>query len=140
MRPGALLYLYRRRLRVHAVQELLAGLGVAVAVALVFATLVAAGSVAGSAGEVVHAVIGPASLQLRARSADGFDERLLTRVERLPGVKQAAPLLEQTATVARPNGTDASRSISPAPTPALSCSTGSPTRCRPPRSRPAGSA
>lgn len=104
MRPGALLYLYRRRLRVHAVQELLAGLGVAVAVALVFATLVAAGSVAGSAGEVVHAVIGPASLQLRARAADGFDERLLARVERLPGVKQAAPLLEQTATVLGANG------------------------------------
>lgn len=104
MRPGALLYLYRRRLRVHVVQELLAGLGVAVAVALVFATLVAAGSVAGSAGEVVHAVIGPASLQLRARNADGFDEALLARVERLPGVKQAAPLLEQTATVVAPSG------------------------------------
>jgi putative ABC transport system permease protein len=99
MRPGALLYLYRRRLRVHAVQELLAGLGVAVAVALVFATLVAAGSVAGSAGEVVHAVTGPASLQLRARGGTGFEERLLARVERLRGVKQAAPLLEQTATL-----------------------------------------
>jgi putative ABC transport system permease protein len=104
MRPSALLYLYRRRLRVHAVQELLAGLGVAVAVALVFATLIAAGSVAGSAGEVVHAVIGPASLQLRARGAGGFEERMLARVERLPGVKQAAPLLEQTATVVAPNG------------------------------------
>jgi putative ABC transport system permease protein len=104
MRPGALLYLYRRRLRVHAVQELLAGLGVAVAVALVFATLVAAGSVAGSAGEVVHAVIGPASLQLRARGASGFEERMLARVERLAGVKQAAPLLEQTATVVAANG------------------------------------
>ena len=46
----------------------------------------------------MHAVIGPATLQLRARGADGFDERLLARVERLPGVKQAAPLLEQTAT------------------------------------------
>jgi putative ABC transport system permease protein len=104
MRPSALLYLYRRRLRVHAVQELLAGLGVAVAVALVFATLVAAGSVAGSAEEVVHAVIGPASLQLRARGAGGFSERMLARVERLRGVKQAAPLLEQTATVVAPNG------------------------------------
>jgi len=104
MRPGALLYLYRRRLRVHAVQELLAGVGVAVAVALVFATLVAAGSVAGSAGEVVHAVTGPASLQLRARGADGFEEALLARVEGLPGVRQAAPLLEQTATVVAPSG------------------------------------
>jgi len=104
MRPGALVYLYRRRLRVHAVQELLAGLGVAVAVALVFATTLVSGSVAGSAGEVVHAVVGPATLQLRTSSSDGFSERLLRRVEHLPGVKQAAPLLEQTATIEGPDG------------------------------------
>jgi len=99
MRPGALLYLYRRRLRVHAVQELLAGLGVAIAVALVFATILVSAGVAGSAAEVVGAVTGPATLQLRARGADGFDERYLRRVERLPGVSRAAPLLEQTATI-----------------------------------------
>ena len=99
MRPYALVYLYRTRLRVHIAQEALAGLGVAVAVALVFAATVANDSIAGSATEVVHAVIGPASLQLRARNSDGFDERLLARVEHLSGVKQAAPLLEQTATI-----------------------------------------
>jgi putative ABC transport system permease protein len=104
MRPHALVYFYRRRLRVHAAQELLAGLGVAIAVALVFATLVASGTIAGSAREVVRAVIGPASLQLRARSAGGFSERLLARVERLPSVRQAAPLLEQTATIRGPHG------------------------------------
>jgi putative ABC transport system permease protein len=99
MRFGALVYLYRRRLRVHGVQELLAGLGIASSVALVFATLVASGSVAGSSAQLVHEVIGPATLQLRSRGADGFDEHMLARVERLPGVKQAAPLLEQTATI-----------------------------------------
>jgi putative ABC transport system permease protein len=104
MRPYALLYLYRTRLRVHIAQEALAGLGVAVAVALVFAATVANDSIAGSATEVVHAVIGPASLQLRARSSDGFGERLLAHVERLPGVKQAAPLLEQTATIRSQGG------------------------------------
>ncbi len=104
MRPYALLYLYRRRLRVHAVQELLAGLGVALAVALVFASTVAAGSIAGSAGEVVRAVVGPASLQLHARAPGGFAESLLGSVERLPGVGQAAPLLEQTATISAPGG------------------------------------
>ncbi len=103
MRPYVLLYLYRNRLRVHLIAELLAGLGVAIAVALVFATLVASGSIAGSASEVVHAAIGPANLQLRARDADGFDERLLKRVEHLAGVQQAAPLLEQTATILAPN-------------------------------------
>ena len=104
MRPGALAYLYRRRLRVHGVQELLAGAGVAVAVALVFAVTVAGSSIAGSASQLVHAVVGPATLQLRARDQNGFDEHLLARVEALPGVKQAAPLLEQTATIRSQNG------------------------------------
>jgi putative ABC transport system permease protein len=99
MRPYALLYFYGRRLRVHGVQELLAGLGVAVAVALVFAVTVAASSLTGSAAGVVHTVAGPADLQLHARGPEGFDERLLAQVEHLPGVEQAAQLLEQTATV-----------------------------------------
>ena len=99
MRPYALLYFYGRRLRVHGVQELLAGLGVAVAVALVFAVTVAASSLTGSAAGVVHAVAGPADLQLHARGPEGFDEHLLAKVEHLPGVEQAAQLLEQTATI-----------------------------------------
>ncbi len=103
MRPRALIYFYRRRLRVHTAQELLAGLGVAVAVALVFAVTLAGASITGSADEVVHAVVGPADLQLRDRDADGFDQRLVRRVERLPGVAQAAPLLEQTATIRGPH-------------------------------------
>jgi putative ABC transport system permease protein len=104
MRPYALIYLYRRRLRAHAAQELLAGMGVAIAVALLFAALVAQGSIAGSSREVIRAVVGPASLQLRARDGDGFSEALLARVETLPGVKQAAPLLEQSATVVARGG------------------------------------
>jgi putative ABC transport system permease protein len=96
--------LYLDRLRLHAVQELLAGLGVAIAVALVLATTIASQSIAGSAGEVVHAVIGPASLQLRARTADGLQEQLLARVQHLPGVAQAAPILEQTATIRAASG------------------------------------
>jgi putative ABC transport system permease protein len=104
MRPYALLYMYRRRLRVHAIPELLAGLGVAIAVALVFAVTVANESVVGSASQVVHAVIGPANLQLRARSPDGFDEHLLSRVEHLAYVEQAAPVLEQSVTLLGPHG------------------------------------
>lgn len=99
MGPYALIWLYRRRLRVHAVQEMLAGLGVAIAVALVFATTVAAGSIAGSAGEVVRAVIGPATLQLHSRQGGGMPESVLHQVERLPGVRQAAPILEQRASI-----------------------------------------
>jgi putative ABC transport system permease protein len=104
MRLAGLAYFYRRRLRAHALQELLAGIGIAVAVALVFAASVAESSITGAASEVVHAVVGPATLQLRARGNEGFDQRTLTRVERLAGVKQAAPLLEATATVRASNG------------------------------------
>ncbi len=104
MRPLVLLYLYRKRLRVHTAQELLAGLGVATAVALVFATLVANGSITGSAAEVIHAAAGSATLQLRARGPEGMPGQLLERVEELPGVKRAAPLLEETATVEAGDG------------------------------------
>ncbi len=72
--------------------------------ALVSATLIANGSIAGSASEVVHKVIGPANLQVRTRGPEGFSESLLARVERLPGVRQAAPLLEETATLVGPSG------------------------------------
>jgi putative ABC transport system permease protein len=104
LRPYALFSLYRRRLRVHAAQECFAGIGIAIAVALVFAATVAESSIAGSSAEVVKAVTGPATLQLRARSGQGFDERILKQVEELAGVKQAAPLLEQTATLRSSNG------------------------------------
>jgi putative ABC transport system permease protein len=104
MSARTLVYFYRRRLRVHGAQELLAGLGVAIAVALVFAVQVANGSLAGSATAVVHTVVGPSDLQIRARDSDGFDARLLTRVKALRGVKQAAAILEQSATVVGPDG------------------------------------
>jgi putative ABC transport system permease protein len=104
MRPYALVYFYRRRLRVHLVQELLAGLGIVVAVALVLSTLVAEGSITGSTRRVVQAIVGPAQLQLRSRLQDGFPETTLARVERLAGVKQAAPILEQSATAIGPAG------------------------------------
>ncbi len=111
MRTRALLYFYSRRLRVHTMQELFAGVGVAIAVALVFAVTVANSSITSSASDVVHAVVGPADLQLQARGPDGFDERLLARVQRLPGVEQAAPLLEQTATVRAHDGRQATVNV-----------------------------
>jgi putative ABC transport system permease protein len=85
-------------------QELLAGVGVAIAVALVFAVTVASNSVTSSASNVVRAVIGSANLQLRARGPNGFDEHLITQVEHLPGVEHAGLFLEQTATIVGPDG------------------------------------
>lgn len=107
LRPAILFALYRRRLRVHAIPELAAGFGVAVAVALVFAVTVANSSILGAASEVVRKVAGPASLQLRARNDDGVAQGLVRRVKRLAGVEQAAPILEQTATIRAADGRSA---------------------------------
>ncbi len=104
MRLYGLVYFYGRRLRVHGMQELFAGLGVAVAVALVFAVTVAASSLTNSAASVVRTVGGPANLQVYARGAEGFDDRLLVRIKRLAGVRQAAQLLEQSATIIGTHG------------------------------------
>jgi putative ABC transport system permease protein len=104
MRPSALLFMYRRRLKAHLAQELFAGAGIAIAVALVFAAILAEGSISSSAGRVVHTVIGPADLQLRARGSGGFSEATNARVKRLHGVRQAAPLLEETASVTSASG------------------------------------
>ncbi|HEY4824426.1 MAG TPA: FtsX-like permease family protein [Solirubrobacteraceae bacterium] len=105
MSLSALRFFYRERLRQQAVQELFAGLGIAVAVALLFAVTVASQSVTSSAEQVNRALIGPADLQLRARGAEGLDESMLGRVEKLRGVKLAAPLLEQAATIKAQDGT-----------------------------------
>lgn len=104
MSLSGLRFFYRQRLRHQAIQELFAGLGIAVAVALVFAVTVASQSVTSSAEEVNRALIGPANLQLRARGPEGLAEGMLARVESLEGVKHAAPLLEQTATIVARSG------------------------------------
>ncbi len=104
MSPRLIVHLYLRRLRVHVVQELFAGIGVAIAVALVFGATVISESEAGSAGEVTHALVGPADLQLRARDSRGFSEDLLVRVQRMTGVQTAAALLEQPAVVRSAGG------------------------------------
>jgi putative ABC transport system permease protein len=104
MSLSGLRFFYRERLRHQAIQELFAGLGIAVAVALVFAVTVASHSVTSSAEEVNRALIGPANLQLRSRGPEGLPEGMLSRVESLEGVQHAAPLLEQTATIVARSG------------------------------------
>src|SRR5512142_2031863 len=104
MRPRTLLYFYGRRLRTHPVQELLAALGIAIGVALAFAVLVANGSVTRAADQIEQAVVGRATVQLQARSADGFDERLLVEAARVRGVRRVAPVVEQRAVLVGPNG------------------------------------
>ncbi len=106
MATWEILYIYRARLRARLVlvQELLAILGIAVGVALLFASQVASTSLDGSIRQLSAGIVGRANLQLLARDSHGFDQRLLGRVLRLPGVSGAEPVLEARATVIGPHG------------------------------------
>jgi putative ABC transport system permease protein len=105
MRSRNLLFLYVQRVRAHPLQELLALVGVAVGVALVFAVQVANTSVTSSVSRLVHGVTGSATLELSARDEHGFDATVATRVARLPGVRAAAPVVVVRANVRGPRGT-----------------------------------
>jgi putative ABC transport system permease protein len=98
--PAALLYFYRRRLRVHRRQEFLAAVGIAAGVALVFSVNIANSSITGSAHQILRAITGNATLQLATRDAQGFDQQTLARVRRVAGVEHASAVLEQRATIA----------------------------------------
>jgi putative ABC transport system permease protein len=107
VRLTMLLFLYRRRLRAHPLQELLAGAGIAVGVALVFGVLLANASLTSSVARLVHGLSGSARLTLVARSSAGFPEQLTGTVRRLPGVQIATPVLRQNMTISGPRGRQA---------------------------------
>jgi putative ABC transport system permease protein len=94
-----LLLLYKRRLRAHPVQELLAASGVAIGVALVFGTLLANASLEASASKLIHGLTGSARFALVARSSQGFDQRLAEQAGNLPGVQVAASVLRENVTL-----------------------------------------
>src|ERR1035438_2415254 len=110
MTPVNLLRLWRARLssRAMLVQEGLAVVGIAIGVALLFASQVASTSLSGSVRQLTAAGIGlNQQLQLDSRGPSGVDEQLAGRVSRLPGVQGVAPVLEQSATVIGPKGSQA---------------------------------
>ncbi|HEY5194351.1 MAG TPA: ABC transporter permease [Solirubrobacteraceae bacterium] len=107
VRLTMLFFLYRRRLRAHPLQELLAGAGIAVGVALVFAVLLANASLTGSVEQLVRGLSGSARLALVTRSPAGFPEHLTARVRALPGVQVATPVLRQNMTISGPRGRQA---------------------------------
>ncbi len=94
MRTRNLLFLYVQRIRTHPFQELLALLGIAVGVALMFAVLVANASVSGSVEQLVQGVTGHAQLQVVARDTQGFDAAFARRIAQVPGVRATAPLVD----------------------------------------------
>jgi putative ABC transport system permease protein len=115
VRLSMLMFLYRRRLRAHPVQEVLAGMGIAVGVALVFGVLLANSGLTSSADRLVHGLAGSARLTLVARSPAGFPQRLTNTVRRLPGVQVATPVLRENLTVEGPRGSRAIQLIGVSP-------------------------
>lgn len=106
MRLYDVAHLYRVRLKARFVfvQELFAVLGIAVGVALLFASQVATASLSGSVAQLTNGVIGHSQYQLQARSARGFDARVLDEVQALPGVRAAVPVLERQIGLVGPAG------------------------------------
>ena len=99
-----LLLFYRRHLRVQPLREMMAIAGVAAGVALLFAVQVAHRSITGSFQEISHGVAGRATLEVASRRPEGFNERVSEEVERMRGVKAAAPVFEQPIIAVGPKG------------------------------------
>jgi putative ABC transport system permease protein len=96
---------YAIRVRRRVVHELLAVLGIAVGVALVFAALVANTTLSDAMASLTKGIVGDtASLQLSARGPQGFDARLVGVVNHTPGVAATAPVLEVRVNVVGPRG------------------------------------
>jgi putative ABC transport system permease protein len=96
--------LYWLRLRTQPAQEALAVAGIAAGVALIFAVEIANTSVPASVRDLVHGIAGPASLEVAARTPEGFDERLMSKVGKAPGVFGNSGVLDARVTVIGPRG------------------------------------
>jgi putative ABC transport system permease protein len=104
-----LLLFYRRNLRVQPLRELMAILGVAAGVALLFAVQVAHQSVTGSFAEITSGVAGHATIEVSSRGPQGFAETVAEEVGAMPDVRAAAPIFEQPVVIVGPNGRRALR-------------------------------
>ncbi len=108
MRLSNIVRLYRVRLRSRIVQELFAIVGIAIGVALLFSSQVASTSLDGAVRQLTSGIVGQMRFQITARDTHGFDAGLLSKVERIPGVLTAVPVLQASANVVGPQG---SRSV-----------------------------
>ncbi len=85
-------------------QELFAVAGIAIGVALLFASQVANTSLNGSVQRLTNGIVGQMRFQLSSRDNSGFDAHFLSRVQALSGVQVAVPVLEQHANIIGPAG------------------------------------
>jgi putative ABC transport system permease protein len=98
-RLSGLLYIFEARSGAGAslVQECFAILGIAVGVALLFASQVASTSLTRAVAQLNTQLVGSAQLQLKARGYEGVPEAVVEQVRRAPGVMSALPILERQA-------------------------------------------
>ncbi|HXD55530.1 MAG TPA: FtsX-like permease family protein [Solirubrobacteraceae bacterium] len=92
---GTLLLFYRRNVRVQPVRELMAIAGIAAGVALLFTVQVAHHTITGSFQQIASGVAGNANLEVASRNSRGFSETISEEIERTPGVRVTAPLLQE---------------------------------------------
>jgi putative ABC transport system permease protein len=106
MRLSGIRYIYEARLEARAVlvQEVFAILGIAVGVALLFASQVSSASLTRAVALLNSQLVGSTQLQLQARGPEGVSERLLGEVQRVRGVQVALPVLERQVNVIGPRG------------------------------------
>ncbi|HTU79397.1 MAG TPA: FtsX-like permease family protein [Solirubrobacteraceae bacterium] len=96
-RLSGLRYIYEARFGAgeSLVQECFAVLGIAVGVALLFASQVASTSLTRAVAQLNTQLVGSAQLQLKARGYEGVPEAVAEQVRRAPGVTSALPILER---------------------------------------------
>lgn len=97
IRLSALRYVYEARLATRAVvlQEGFALAGIAVGVALFFASQVSASSLNHGVSQLNNQLVGNAQVQLKARSYQGVSEHMLTEVRAVRSVENALPIDER---------------------------------------------
>jgi putative ABC transport system permease protein len=98
--------LYRARLRTRAVlvQEGFAITGIAIGVALLFASQVASTSLNRSVARLTSQLVGDTQFQLDARGPMGLSEAVLDQARLAPGVSRALPVIEQQASIVGVHG------------------------------------
>ena len=94
MTLGKLLFLYAGWVRDKPAREALAAFGVAVGVALVFATLTANQSIGGASDQIIRGLAGSAQLQANARSPEGVEQATIDTRTRPTGVARTAFALQ----------------------------------------------
>lgn len=99
-----LLLFYKRHLRAQPLRELMAVVGVAAGVALLFAIQVSHNSITGSFEQIAHGVAGRATLELASRGPEGFNQQISEEVEAMGDVRASAPIFQDQVVAVGPKG------------------------------------